>query len=222
MRVAVRPPEFLPRLDYFALMCHVDMFVVADTFQYSRQSYQNRTKLRTPDGWQWQSIPLEGRQHGRAINETRISHGPTEWKRKLWRSLEFNYRSTPFFAHYEDDLKNALNFEALILGAYTSATIRCIHELLQITTPLKQASEFAGKARSVSEVLDRLENPQLVVLEDTAQRDAAALGRVEVHLFHPPAYRQNFSGFEPGMSSVDALFNLGPQATREMLARAIR
>ena len=65
--IAIRPPEYFPCLAYAALLLAVDCFVLADTFQYSRQSFQNRTKVRNPQGWQWVSIPLKGGQHGRPI-----------------------------------------------------------------------------------------------------------------------------------------------------------
>ncbi len=217
MRIAVRPPEFLPRLEYFALMCRVDVFVLADTFQYSRQSYHNRAKLRTPAGWQWQSIPLEGGQHGRSISETRVSAVPLGWRRRLWRSLEFNYRSSPYFEYYEDDVRRVVESTALLLGQYTAATVDCVHGLLQLSTKLLRTSELAKDARAVTDVLSQFDGSQLVVLEDTAGVDAAAVPEAEVVTFEPPEYRQNFGGFERGMSSLDAVFNLGAEATRQML-----
>src|SRR5690606_15157503 len=50
MMTAVRPPEYFPRLEYAALLLAAERFVVADTFPFSRQGWQNRTRIRTPEG----------------------------------------------------------------------------------------------------------------------------------------------------------------------------
>ena len=62
--LAIRPPEYFPRLSHVALMHYATHFVLADTMQYSRQSFQNRTRVRTREGSSWVSVPLKGGQHG--------------------------------------------------------------------------------------------------------------------------------------------------------------
>ncbi len=104
VRIAIRPPEYLPRLQYMALMQSVDVFVLADTFQYSRQSFQNRTRVRTPQGAHWISIPLLGRQHGRPGIQTVIDSN-VHWRSKHLRSISFNYSQTPFFGFIEHGLQ---------------------------------------------------------------------------------------------------------------------
>ena len=108
--LAVRPPEYWPRLSYFALMDRVERFVLADTFQYSRQSFQNRAKLRTPQGWQWISVPLRGGQHGRPVCDVAIE-GVPYCMGKHWRAFTFNYHATPFFAYYEDAFRPLFDAE---------------------------------------------------------------------------------------------------------------
>ena len=217
--IAVRPPEYWPRPEYFALMDAADLFVMADTFQYSRQSYQNRAALRTPDGRQWISIPLKGRQHGKPIADVEI-RGKHRWIGKHWRALHFNYRTTPFFDFYEPRLRPLFESEWRKLSDLTAATVEHTREMLGITTPLVRASQLGGAPSSLGGVLTALEeggiarpdgaaSGLLVPLESLAvdRRFASAvLG------FKPAPYRQNFAGFEEGMAALDLIFNYGPEA----------
>lgn len=214
---AVRPPEYFPRPAWFALMASVDTFVVADTFQYSRQSYQNRARLRTPDGVHWISIPLRGGQHGRPIAAVEIDPR-RDWPGKHRRAFEYNYRSTPFFEYYEPDFVPLFRREWTHLAALTGATIRLLHRLLGLTTELVFASALPGVPATPAAVREALGGPGLLSPEDAAPYDRRSVPDVAVFRYRTPAYRQNFPGFEPDVSVVDLLFNYGPEATGILLS----
>ncbi|QXD15529.1 WbqC family protein [Rhodocaloribacter litoris] len=209
--IAVRPPEYFPRLAYFALMDAAERFVLADTFQYSRQSYQNRARLRTPQGRQWVSIPLRGGQHGRPIRAVEIEPR-RDWMGKHRRAFMYNYRSTPFFEYYEPD------FESLFAGTWTHladltcATVALVARLLGIRTPLLRASGLAGAPDTLTKVLAATGADRLLVPEEAAAHDVPLAPSAQVLRYETPPYRQNFSGFEPDVSAVDLLFNYGPEA----------
>ncbi len=207
--IVVRPSEYWPRAEFFALMDAADVFVLADTFQYSRQSYQNRAKLRTPDGWQWISIPLKGRQHGLPISEVEI-RGRHRWIGTHWRALHFNYRTTPFFDYYEHRLRCLIDTEWRMLSELTWASVGLTRDLLGIDTPLVRASQLEGKPSTLEGVLSRFKGEELVVPRESFGADERfASGVLDFELLR---YRQNFEGFERGMAAVDLLFNYGPES----------
>lgn len=208
--IAVRPPEYWPRLEYFALMQQVDQFVLADTFQYSRQSFQNRARVRNPQGWQWISVPLKGGQHGTPICKVRLR--ALRWTAQHWKALEFNYRSAPFFAYYEAALRDVLAQDFNYLGALTCATIVCVHDLLDLNTQLLQATELTGSPDSLQRILTGVGEDALLSPPEAAEHDARAVGPVQVFKYESPIYHQNFEGFEPGQSILDLLFMYGPEA----------
>ncbi len=78
---AHQAPEYFPSLSYVALMSSVDQFYADVGLQYSRQSFQNRARIRTPDGSQWITVPVCGRQYGLPIRETKIDYRDN-WVRK--------------------------------------------------------------------------------------------------------------------------------------------
>lgn len=218
--IAVRPPEYFPRLHYMALMQHVDRFVLADTFRYSRQSFQNRSKLRNPQGWQWITVPLAAHQHGRAIRQVAVNRDDP-WRGKHWRAFQYNYRSTPYFEYFEPEVEPFFEQTWTHLGALACASVERLHALMGLTTPLVRASELDGAPDTLAGILAAVGKDALASPPEAAPHDAASAS--EVHVFHydAPTYHQNFDGFEPGMSAVDLLFNYGPEAAA-MLTQGVR
>ncbi|HMB91981.1 MAG TPA: WbqC family protein, partial [Rhodothermales bacterium] len=129
--IAIRPPEYYPRLETVALMMVAETFVLADTYQYSRQSFQNRAKMRNPEGWQWVSVPLKGGQHGLPIRDVRIRH-VEGWQKKHWRAFTYNYRATPFFEFYEPELRAVFDQDWEQLADLTCATMLLTHRLFDL------------------------------------------------------------------------------------------
>jgi len=221
LMIAIRPPEYFPRPSYVALMQHADTFVVADTFQYSRQSFHNRTKLRNPNGWQWITVPLKSYGHQEAIRDVPIDHHD-RWQERHWRSFMYNYRSTMYFEFFEDRFRPVFEeAEWKKLGALTRRTVDIMAQLLGIDTPLVFASNLPEAPDSVARVIEALDDdaPPLLVPEATAAIDAGAADDVQVLTFDLPSYRQNFEGFEAEMSAMDLAFNYGPESGR-MIADA--
>lgn len=218
--LAIRPPEYFPGLKYMALVQLVDCFVLADTLEYRRQSFQNRARLRNPQGWQWITVPLEAHQRGRPIHEVAINRNDP-WKGKHWRAFQYNYRSTPYFEYFEPQVEPFFQREWTTLGGLTSTSVELLHELMGLSTELMRASKLDGAPDTVDSILEAVDEQALVT--DPASADPASTergtGAGTAHTFHfdAPTYHQNFEGFEPGMSTSDLLFNYGPEA-RSILA----
>ncbi len=209
--VAVRPPEYFPGLAYMALVQAADVFVMADTFRHSRRSMQSRGRLRTPQGWQWISVPLKGGQRGRAIREVAVENRE-RWLVKHWRSFQYNYRTTPYFEYYEPQVAPFFERTWQQLGALSCASVELLHELLALPTRLVRASALPGRPDTVPAVLEQIEAGALMALPEAAAHDAALVSDVEAFRFDAPMYRQNFDGFEAGLSAADLVFNYGPEA----------
>ncbi len=215
---AVRPPEYFPRPEYAALMLSVDRFVLADTFPFSRQGHHNRMRIRTPQGagWQWLTVPREGASVGRPLHAVGID-AAQPWARMHRRAIHLNYGMAPFYDHYRHRLDALLDRPWGYLGDLAVATTRWVHEALGGTADLACASDLPGAPASLPAVWAALDAPGvLATLPESAERDAAHLafagGAVRVLCFDEPVRRQNFPGFVGGVSTLDLLFNYGPDA----------
>ncbi|MFB6098552.1 MAG: WbqC family protein, partial [Salinibacter sp.] len=162
MRIAVRPPEYFPRLPYMALLQHVDHFVLADTFPYRRQSFQDRSKLRNAQGWHWITIPLFGRREGAPICKVEIK---TEgrWQEKHWRSFLYDYRTTMYFEFYESSIRPFFEHTWTRLGPCTARSVELLAELFGLRTTITRASSMDDGPTCIAEVVDALGAETLVV-----------------------------------------------------------
>ena len=218
--VAIRPPEYFPRLNYMALILEVDRFYLADTFEFSRQSYHNRTKLRNPDGWHWITVPLAWGESTAPLVDVSIQENPI-WKDKHWRAIMYDYRSTPYFEFYEDRFRPLFDEEWTMIGAFTSASIECVCELLEIDTELIRFSSLEDPPGTFEAAVEAVAIDDLLCLPDTAAYNRQFVPDLKTLQFEEPEYRQNFPGFEPGMSVLDMLFNYGPE-TVERIAEGVK
>ena len=110
-RAAIIQPSFLPWRGYFAIIQAVDVFIFLDDVQYDRRGWRNRNKIKTQNGTQWISVPIDSKgRYDQLIMDTRICN-ETFWARKLLRTVELNYAKAPFFTSYfpwlSERLKNA-------------------------------------------------------------------------------------------------------------------
>jgi hypothetical protein len=219
--LAVVPPEYFPRLERVASALCAHRVVLADTFQYSRQSFHNRTRLRNPQGWQWLSVPLRAHQHGVPIYRALLGQD-SSWQRRHWRAFCYNYRTTPYFEFYEPHLERLFSHTWIHLGDLTATTFGLTLQLFEIQTPIVRASELAGPPSTVEAIARLLAADTLLLPEATASIDRNAGAYVYAFHFEEPLYRQNFPGFFPGMAALDLLFNLGPVEARDLLLRQSR
>ena len=51
--MAIMQPTYLPWSGYFGLMQSVDAFVLLDSVQFTRRSWQQRNQIKTANGAQW-------------------------------------------------------------------------------------------------------------------------------------------------------------------------
>ena len=213
MRIAVRPPEYLPRLSYIALMKQVDLLVLADTFQYSRQSFQNRSRIRTPDGWSWLSVPLVGRQHGTPIWHTKLitkEAGPLSTNALFSTTM----RVRPIMLFFEKDIHKVYETTWKDLAGLTYATVALFRDLFKIKTNLIRASTLPGEPNTLISVLEQVESGTLVSPVAAFQKDRMVVDCIERFTYQEPEYRQHFEGFEPDITAFDLLCNYGPESIR--------
>lgn len=213
--VVIRPPEYWPTLAFAALMQAADVVVLADTLQYSRQSLQNRTRVRNPDGWQWVSVPLKGGQHGRSQASIRIRQVPG-WRKQHWKAIAFNYGQSPYFDHYGETIRALYNREWEYLGALNVATTRLVFRWMGFSANLLTATELEGRPDSMEAIMAFWQEAELLAPAEIPE--PCATRRL---YFSQPDYRQTFVGFAPGMTVLDLIFNYGPESA-DILRRGTR
>ena len=212
-RIAVAPPAYFPRLAYVALVQHVDHFILADTFPFRQRSFQDRSKVRSPQGWHWISIPVVGRREGAPLPTVEIQ---TEgrWLEKHWRSFLYNYRTTPYFEFFEDSFRPFFERTWRRLVPCLCRSVQLTADLFGLQARITRASALSGEPSTYADIVTAL-SPDALVVRDASMPEDLPDG-ISIHecTYEQTPYRQNFEGFAPGMSALDLMFNYGPEARR--------
>jgi len=222
-------PAYLPWLGYFHRIAMSDLHISLDHVQIDRNSktkFANRNKIRTQQGWCWLTVPIKtkGRQGDLAIDQLEIA-ADTDWAAKHWQTLKQNYARAPFF------VQHAPFFEAIYarhwdrLVDLTGAITDYLLLALGIRTPALKSSEM-GVAGVKDELIlnlckavnasTYLSGPFGRDYLDARTFESAGI-RLLFHDYQHPLYQQAYPGFEPYMSAVDLLFNLGPESLRVIM-----
>ena len=218
--VAVLQSNYIPWKGYFDLIHDVDLFVFYDDVQFTKSDWRHRNRVKAANGSQWLSVPV-GQRHDRLLCEVELTS--ETWQRKHWQTLLMNYGKCPHFERYRE------YFEHVYLGTVWRNLSEMNQSLARHISVefLGIATEFVDsrKYQSIGNKLDRL----LHLLGQTGATryvsGPAAKGYVVPDQFSQagielvwkdydgyPRYPQRFPPFEHGVSIVDLLFNVGPDA----------
>jgi hypothetical protein len=231
MRVAMMQPTFLPWLGYFELIYRSQRFVIADDYQFSSGSYHQRNRLfRNAAEVTWVTVPVRKKHAlGLPLSRTEIAEDPP-WRGRLWRQIKQNYGAAPFFAEIAPPVEAWLLQPAESLAQQNIGFIRVACDLLGLQREFRftsaRPSELPRSARVV-ELLRWCEADQYYCAHgsfDYMRSDGAfPVDGVEVLFqdFQVKPYRQVGARgtFVPYLSVLDALFNVGPTATLELIVR---
>jgi len=196
-----------------------DAFVFLDTVQYKKNEFQNRNLIKGPRGPQWLTVPVLYR-FGQTVGEVKINN-TVPWARKHVAALVSCYGRAPFFGRYIGA------FEELLTGAYTGiselniAASRLIARLLGIETALSVASDLPQvdnrRDRRLVEIVKLLGGDTYLsgaggrgYIDETVFKEGGV--KLAFQEFHAPSYPQLFGAFAPNLSTVDLIFNIGPNA----------
>ena len=90
--VAIVQSCYIPWKGYFDLMHSADLFVIYDDVQYTRRDWRNRNRIKTRDGVQWLTIPVEVKGHYHSpIREIRVSDAEQTLGRNVFCTLPNDY-----------------------------------------------------------------------------------------------------------------------------------
>jgi hypothetical protein len=221
-RIAIHQPEHLPWLGYLDKARKADEFILLDTVAFKKNYFENRNRIRTPQGWAWVTVPvLTKGKFGQTFPAVGINN-KTRWAEVYRRTLMQNYSKAPYWKTYGPALEAILLRPWDLLLDLNLALIEFLWAAFRITTPVRRASALGVSGKKSGLLLDICRKTGAAVylsgpsgkgyLEEPLFAEAG-IG-VEYHAFHHPEYTQRFSPFVPGMSGIDLLLNEGPEGIR--------
>jgi hypothetical protein len=223
-KVAILQSNYIPWKGYFDMIAAVDEFILYDDMQYTRRDWRNRNQIKTPQGVQWLTVPVQVKgKYDQKIKETAIDG--SDWAVAHWKALAQNYRRAPYF----DEV--AAWLEPLYIESYTHISqlnrrfIEAICHFLGIKTVISNSWDYIlldGKTERLADLCKQAGGTEYI-------SGPSAKDYVEERIFTDmgitltwfdyvgyPEYPQLWGEFTHGVTILDLLFNCGEDAHRYM------
>lgn len=223
MKGLILQSNYIPWKGYFDNINSVDIFIIYDDVQYTKHDWRNRNKIKTIQGLQWLSIPIQSKGClTKKINEVIVLSN--DWRQKHWKCIEYNYHKSPFFNLYAPLFKKLYleNYE-VSLSKINYQFICLICELLDIQTKIIFSSDYTlegdrnqkliglCKQLSISEYFTG-EKAKNYLNESLFLANDIQVYYVDYSNY--PIYSQLYGNFEHHVSILDLLFNEGKNAKK--------
>lgn len=219
MIVSIHQPQYLPWLGYFDKISRSDIFVFLDNVQFKKNEWQNRNRIKSAQGWQWLTVPVI-HKFSQKICEVKINN-TVSWEKKHLKALITCYSKAPFFKEHIAFFEQiyAQEWQRLV-----DINIHIIHYLAKAFglsgKKLVRASEYKLREEATERLIDickHLRGDVYLSGKDGANYLNLALFEKEgiqviFQDYQHPHYPQLYGDFEPYLSTIDLLFNCGPES----------
>jgi len=221
VRVAAIQSNYIPWKGYFDVIHDVDRFVFYDCVQYTPRDWRNRNLIKAAQGPLWLTVPVVAGARDRAIQDVAIAGH--DWAAQHWKSIAHHYATAPHLARYRaflEDVYLGRRWERLSeLNQFLVTHIA--RELLGCQTEFVRSSDYRLQGQKQARLLDLLTQAGATsYLSGPAARayiEPAAFAEAGIALAYMdysayPAYPQPHGAFTHGVSILDTLLQLGPDA----------
>lgn len=223
-KVAIVQSNYIPWKGYFDMIAAVDEFILYDDMQYTRRDWRNRNQIKTSQGVQWLTVPVQVKgKYDQKIKDTLIDD--SDWARAHWKALAQHYRRAQYFEEV------AAWLEPLYIESYTNISqlnhrfIEAICHYLGIKTVISNSWDYTlidGKTERLADLCKQAGGTEYI-------SGPSARDYVEERIFTDmgitltwfdytgyPEYPQLWGEFTHGVTILDLLFNCGKDARKYM------
>lgn len=190
------PACYFPPIPWYVAALRQKTIYLDGALPYRKQQLSSRTHIKVANRTLPLTLPVERRDRHHPLIEKKVSFAE-RWPHQHWMSLRSAYANSPYFEFYGDELATLLQQR----HAY-------LHQWLTASTRWGLASlGWEGKV----EWVNKLPKEELSATSDYRNSFDPTL-RDLPSWFVPKPYPQVFEGFTPGLSIIDLILNLGPEA----------
>jgi len=187
---------YLPPAEYFARIINAAEVLIEREENYLKQSYRNRCYILSVSGPQVLTVPVYlGSFHKTSIKDIRIDYSK-RWQQVHLGAMVSAYNSSPFFLYYYEELEKIILSDHKFLLDLNMNLLFSVLKMMKLEVNISYSSDFRP--------LNHNENDFRYRISPKKKSD---------YVMKP--YLQVFSqenDFKGGLSIVDLLFNVGPEA----------
>jgi len=218
-KIAILQSNYIPWKGYFDVIAKSDTFVIYDEVQYTKNDWRNRNLIKTANGLEWLTIPVRQVSLDQKIEESKIT--TNNWAKKHVATLQGNYSRAPFFKLYKDAVFSLYENKSEYISEINISFIKGICKMLDINTEIINSNELNLQGDRNVRLLEACKKLKAT----TYISGPAAKNYLDVELFKEAnievdwmdysnykEYHQVFEPFQHGVTILDLIFNLGPNA----------
>lgn len=232
MTIAIHQPNFFPWLGFFHKIHTCDKFVLLNHVENNPRTaiYTKRVKILVNKQEHWLTVGLKSEPTivFMPINQMRIDN-PERLKDKQLKTVELTYKKAPYFDSTFPIIEKFYNHPSPFIAERNTACIDEICTKLNITTKKINSDTLQLKSASNQLLIDIVKQLQGTVYKSGGgaqgyQQDALFIENgitISPQQFKHPSYAQfNSTQFIAGLSTIDALMNLGFSETETVIKNA--
>lgn len=187
---------YLPPAEYFAKILNAGSVLIEREENYLKQSFRNRCYILSTNGKQGLTVPVFlGSFHKTHVKDIRIDYSK-RWQQVHIRAMTSSYSSSPFFLYYFETIEKILQKRHEFLLDLNFDLLEAVLKILKTDISISYTTEFIPVRKT--------ENDFRYLISPKLNSE-----------YHFKKYSQVFNpeeGFIPGLSIIDLVFNMGPEA----------
>ncbi len=218
--VGILQPGYLPWIGFFEQLNRCDIFILYDDVQYEKGSWRNRNRIKTPNGYQWLTVPvlLKGKDFP-IIKDVKINSS-VPWQKKHIKTIIQNYSKAQYFERYSEPLFEIIKKKWKYLIDLDIELIKFFKRQLEISIPIILSSDLGISGSNVQrliEIVKQLQGKKIYEGEAGKNYIHPPLFEKEgitviFQNYEHPTYNQLYGKFLSHLSIIDLIFNCGPKS----------
>lgn len=189
---------YLAPVEYYVQLANTEYIVIEKQDSYIKQTYRNRCIIASANGLQTLSIPIRKPNSHKCLMQDICISEFANWQHLHWNAIVSAYSSTPFFQYYEDTFLPFYKRKQKFLYDFNEQLRELICSLLDISPSISYTSVYRkDMGPNELDLRGEIHPKKISFIKDFK------------------SYYQVFKnkyGFQPNLSIIDLLFNVGPEA----------
>jgi hypothetical protein len=188
---------YLPPVEYFSLVNRSDKVIVEREENYLKQTWRNRCNILSAHGIQKLTVPVYlGSIHKTPVKDIRIDYSK-RWQQVHLRAMTASYNAAPYFEFYFETIQKVISNNHNFLLDLNLELTESVLRILKIEKDILYTTEYEPDMNNEYDFRYRI-SPK------------------KISDYNIKRYSQVFAvkeDFLPGLSIIDLVFNMGPEAT---------
>ena len=218
-------PNYWPYPGLIGKIFRSDKFIFVTKVQLEKKSWQMRNRIRTKDGWTYFSVPVYSKgRYNQNICDTEINND-VDWQTKSLKTIHLLYGKAPYFKDYISFLEDTYSKKWSLLMDLDIYIMNYILNDLDCKTEILYDTNYEFMGNKTQMLIDMC--TQLKCDTYLSNLGSNSYVRIDEFIYNGLNhryidylginYRQQFPGFENGLSILDMLMNCGRDRTREII-----